>query len=249
MPTSDALLELTDLSVRYGHVEAVRNVSLRVEPSAIVALLGANGAGKSSLLQAISGVVRSSSAGITLSGRRIDGTSPHLICRAGISHVFEGRRVVGPMTVRDNLELAARASKRCKRGEVAELLGEVFEIFPKLKDRQGQISGLMSGGEQQMLAIGRAIMAKPDLLLLDEPSMGLAPIVIEEIYELLRQRTGNLATVGILLAEQSASLALSVASQAYILSCGDLVFDGPVSDLNEEQMIVAYMGAAEAPDR
>jgi branched-chain amino acid transport system ATP-binding protein len=244
MPTSDALLALEDVSVNYGHVQAVRNVSLRVDGTDIVALLGANGAGKSSLLRAISGLVSVAGGTIAVGGAVVSGRAPHRISRAGVAHVPEGRRVVAPMSVQDNLVLAAFASKRTMRNEVADRLDEVYAIFPRLKERRGQVSGLMSGGEQQMLAIGRGIMASPKVLLLDEPSMGLAPIVIEEIYELLRNRQGTLAKVGILLAEQSSALALSIATHAYVLSVGEVVYDGPAEKLDERTMLEAYLGVA-----
>jgi len=241
MPTSVALLELENFSVRYGHVQAVTGVSLRVGQGEVVAVLGANGAGKSSLLRAISGVAPSTGTAM-LNGRRIDHLASHKIARAGLAHVPEGRRVIAPLSVKDNLVMAALAWKRCPKRQVGETLDEVFRMFPRLLERENQTSGLLSGGEQQMLAIGRGLMAKPDLLMLDEPSMGLAPIVIDEIYEFLRDRRGLLATVGILLAEQTAALALSVAQRAYVLAQGQVSFEGAASDVDESRMVAAYLG-------
>jgi branched-chain amino acid transport system ATP-binding protein len=245
MRTSADLLELENLAVSYGHVRAVVDVSMHVRDREVVALLGANGAGKSSLLRAISGSARSTGGTIRLNGERIDRLPAHRVARAGVAHVPEGRRVVAPMSVRDNLELAARSSKCCSRSEVSKRVDEVFTIFPRLAERHAQASGLLSGGEQQMLAIGRGIMAKPTLLILDEPSMGLAPIVVEEIYDFLRHRTGTLAETAILLGEQSTALALSVAERAYVLARGLVVFDGHAKGLDHSQMVSAYLGGPE----
>jgi branched-chain amino acid transport system ATP-binding protein len=243
MLTSAAVLDVDRLSVAYGHVQAVEDVSLVVEQGELVALLGANGAGKSTLLRSISGLVAPVGGEIRLAGERIDVLSPDATARRGVAHVPEGRRVIAPLTVRENLEVAALASRRSSRRELGGLLEEVFTTFPRLKERQRQASGLMSGGEQQMLAIGRAMMAKPVVLMLDEPSMGLAPVIVDEIYDLLKARTGSLADVSILLAEQSAELALEVADRAYVLSRGRLSFAGPVADLDAEHMVAAYLGA------
>lgn len=241
MHTSEALLTLDAVTVRYKAVEAVTDVSLTVEPGEIVAVLGANGAGKSTLLRSISGLIRPAGGTIHLDGRRIDRMRSHRIAHLGIAHVPEGRRVIAPLTVQQNLELAARASTRCSARDVQAQLDEVFTTFPRLLERCDQPSGLMSGGEQQMLAIGRAIMARPDVLLLDEPSMGLAPIVIGEIYELLRERRGTLSSSGILLAEQSAALAVSVADRCHVLSRGRTRFEGRADALDEDLMVSAYL--------
>jgi branched-chain amino acid transport system ATP-binding protein len=239
-------LEVEGVSIAYGQVETVHALSLSVGEGELVALLGANGAGKSSLLRGLSGMIPLKSGEVRMHGRKVDGRSPDAIARSGLVQVPEGRRVIAPLTVLENLEVAARASRRIPRRGIGAALAEVFETFPRLQERQQQASGLMSGGEQQMLAIGRAMMMRPDVLLLDEPSMGLAPIAVTEIYELLKNRSGSLAQVSIVLAEQSAELALGVASRAYVLARGELAFEGPVSELKDEQMISAYLGSAPA---
>ncbi|MGW8813037.1 ABC transporter ATP-binding protein [Gordonia terrae] len=241
MRTSDELLELDELSVVYGHVTAVDRVSLSVRRGEVVALLGANGAGKSSLLRAINGTGGERTGSITFEGASLLHGPRYRVARQGVAHVMEGRRVIPTLSVEDNLLLAAHASRRSSRREVPGLLDEVYSYFPRLRERRSQPAGLMSGGEQQMLAIGRGIVARPDLLIFDEPSMGLAPIVIEEIYEFLGRRMGTLSTCGILLAEQSAALALSVSDRAYVLARGRLVFDGPSSELDNERVATAYL--------
>ncbi|PBC35625.1 ABC transporter ATP-binding protein [Rhodococcus sp. ACS1] len=241
MHTSDALLALDNLSVTYGHVRAVDGVSLTVGHGEVVALLGANGAGKSSLLRAISGTGGERNGSVLLQGESLLDGARYRVARRGVAHAMEGRRIIGPLTVADNLLLAAHASQRNERRAVPGRLDEVFSYFPKLYERRAQHAGLLSGGEQQMLAIGRAIVSRPDLLLLDEPSMGLAPIVIEEIYELLRSREGTLASCGILLSEQSAALALGVSERAYVLARGRIVFDGRADELDKEKVAAAYL--------
>lgn len=242
MRTSDAVLDVEGLTVRYGPIEALSSVSLHVDRGEVVALLGSNGAGKSSLLRSISGVVPPAAGTVRLMGNDLTGRSPHRITRAGLAHVPEGRRVVAPLSVEQNLEIAGRGARRRSPPEMEDGLEEVYATFPRLRERRTQISGLLSGGEQQMLAIGRGIMAAPSVLLLDEPSMGLAPIVIEEIYDLLKRRSGTLAAVGILLAEQSAALALSVADRAIVLARGEVAFTGEARLLDEQTMLSAYLG-------
>lgn len=242
MRTSDVLLELDRVTVDYGHARAVDEVSLMVRRREVVALLGANGAGKSSLLRAISGAAGKVGGRIEINGKDASGWPTHAVARAGVAHVVEGRHVITSMSVEDNLLLAGRATRRSSRGEIAALLDEVYTFFPRLSERRAQVSGLLSGGEQQMLALGRGIMARPDLLLLDEPSMGLAPIVIEEIYDFLRRRAGTLAEAGILLAEQSTALAATVADRACVLSLGRVVFEADAAELDEGRLLKAYLG-------
>jgi branched-chain amino acid transport system ATP-binding protein len=246
MLTSEPVLEIERISVRYGHVEAVTEASLRVLKGQVVALLGSNGAGKSSLLRSLSGIESIHSGSIALNGETISGLPAHRVTRAGLAHVPEGRRVVAALTVAENLEVGAHAARRRTGKEIREAMEAVYSIFPRLGERKSQPSGLMSGGEQQMLAIGRALMSKPDVLMLDEPSMGLAPIVIKEIYERLDQREGTIADVSILLAEQSAALALSLADHVYVLARGRVVFDGLPSELSGDAAASAYLGGVEA---
>ena len=242
MPTSADLLEIREVTVRYGGVEALTSASLSVRGGEVVALLGANGAGKSTLLCSISGLVPTAAGTVTLHGRKLTGLRPDLVTRAGVAHVPEGRRVVAPLTVEENLLLAGTAARRRARDQIAQGLDEVYALFPRLRERRSQPSGLLSGGEQQMLAIGRGLMASPQVLLLDEPSMGLAPIMIQEIYAALRARTGTLASTGILLAEQSTSIPLEIADRACILSRGRVVFFGPSAEVSHDMAFDAYLG-------
>jgi branched-chain amino acid transport system ATP-binding protein len=249
MPTSASALTIDSLSVRYGPITAVSEVTLEVHAGEIVALLGANGAGKSSLLRAVSGLVRPASGTVRLGDVELNRRKPHQITRAGVIHVPEGRRVISPLSVEENLKVAALASGRRLAAEVPSGLDEVYALFPRLMERRLQTSGLLSGGEQQMLAIGRALMAKPAILLLDEPSMGLAPIVIDEIYGLLKLRSGASAEAGILLAEQSAATALTVADRALLFARGSVTFEGtPAALLADKALVSSYFGSKIAGD-
>lgn len=243
MPTSGDLLQVRDVTVRYGGVEALSEVSLSVRPGEVVALLGANGAGKTSLLRSISGLVPIHSGAVVFQGAEIHGRRADIVTRRGVAHVPEGRRVVAPLTVEENLLLAGRAARRSTRKQLTESLEDIYLLFPRLRERRLQPSGLMSGGEQQMLAIGRGFMARPDLLVLDEPSMGLAPIVIQEIYRALSRRGGAMAATAILLAEQSTAIALSLAERACVLSRGRVVFFGPAADVDADMTVDAYLGS------
>jgi branched-chain amino acid transport system ATP-binding protein len=219
-------------------VPALHGVSLRVEEGTIVALLGANGAGKTTTLRAISGLVRKSGE-ITFGGRRITRYSPERIARLGIAHVLEGRGVMAELTVRENLRLGAHL--RRDRG-VKHDLAQIYDYFPVLDERQTQLAGTLSGGQQQMLAIGRALMARPRLLMLDEPSLGLAPLVVREIYSILaRLNEGEGLTV--LVVEQNAALALESAANAYVLEVGRVALEGPSAELRRQESIRrAYLG-------
>jgi branched-chain amino acid transport system ATP-binding protein len=233
------LLHVDKLNVFYGGVQALRDVSFTVGSGEIVSLIGANGAGKSTTLRAISGVVRPASGSIVHNGKPIAGLAPHRIVRLGIAHVPEGRGVFADMTVRENLEMGAYT--RESRTEVEESFGRVFALFPRLSERASQIAGTLSGGEQQMLAIGRAVVQRPDLLLLDEPSMGLSPVLVDEIFRMIAEI--NRAGATILLVEQNASMALSVASRAYVLETGEIVLSGEASGLRENPKVrEAYLG-------
>jgi len=227
------------MNVFYGGVQALRGVSFTVGKGEIVSLIGANGAGKSTTLRAISGVVRPASGTIVHDGKPIAGLAPHRIVRLGIAHVPEGRGVFANMTVRENLEMGAYT--RSSRTEVEESFGRVFALFPRLSERASQMAGTLSGGEQQMLAIGRALVQRPELLLLDEPSMGLSPLLVEEIFRMIAQI--NRAGTTILLVEQNASMALSVAGRAYVLETGEIVLSGQASELRENPKVrEAYLG-------
>jgi branched-chain amino acid transport system ATP-binding protein len=232
------LLALDRLEARYGDVPALHGVSLRVEEGTIVALLGANGAGKTTTLRAISGLVRKSGE-ITFGGRRITRYSPERIARLGIAHVLEGRGVMAELTVRENLRLGAHL--RRDRG-VKHDLAQIYDYFPVLDERQTQLAGTLSGGQQQMLVIGRALMARPRLLMLDEPSLGLAPLVVREIYSILaRLNEGEGLTV--LVVEQNAALALESAANAYVLEVGRVALEGPSAELRRQESIRrAYLG-------
>jgi branched-chain amino acid transport system ATP-binding protein len=233
-----ALLEVEDIHTSYGSIEALRGVSLRVEDGEVVTLIGSNGAGKSTTLRSISGLTPARSGTIRFAGEEITRTSTQDIVSLGIAMSPEGRHCFPRMTVRENLDLGAHQ----RRGpEIAEDLERVFELFPRLNERQRQKAGTMSGGEQQMLAIGRALMARPRLLLLDEPSMGIAPILVQRIYETIGEinRTG----VAILLVEQNANYALGIASRGYVLETGQVVLGAPSAKLRDDPEVQrAYLG-------
>jgi branched-chain amino acid transport system ATP-binding protein len=233
------LLELEDVRVRYGGIEAVKGISIRVDEGELVTLIGGNGAGKSTTLKAISGIKRPSSGEIRFRGERIDNLSAHEIVQMGISQAPEGRRIFGGMTVRENLEMGAYGRKD-GRG-VKEDFERVYTLFPVLKEREKQAGGTLSGGQQQMLAIGRALMARPELLALDEPSMGLAPLLVEKIFELLQEIHGQGTTV--LLVEQNAHLALGVADRGYVIESGNIVLEDEADRLlGNDDVRKAYLG-------
>jgi len=232
-------LSVHNVSVYYGAIQALRDVSFNVRDGEIVSLIGANGAGKSTTLRAISGVVRPSAGRIVHDGKPIGGMPSHRIARMGIAHVPEGRGVFENMNVRENLEMGAYT--RSSRKEVAESFARVFDLFPRLAERAGQLAGTLSGGEQQMLAIGRGLVQRPDLLLLDEPSMGLSPLLVSEIFRMIVEI--NKAGTTILLVEQNASMALAVADRAYVLEAGEIVLEGKASGLREDPKVrAAYLG-------
>jgi branched-chain amino acid transport system ATP-binding protein len=234
------LLTVHNLSVYYGGIQALRAVSFTVAKGEIVSLIGANGAGKSTTLRALSGVVRSESGSIVHDGKSIGGLPSHRIARLGIAHVPEGRGVFGNMSVMENLEMGAYT--RSSRVEIEESFERVFALFPRLAERAAQLAGTLSGGEQQMLAIGRGLVQRPDLLLLDEPSMGLAPVLVSEIFRMIEEI--NKAGTTILLVEQNASMALAIADRAYVLETGEIILEGKASDLLEDPKVrAAYLGA------
>ena len=232
------MLEVQDLHVYYGEIPALKGVSLEVARGEIVALLGSNGAGKTTTLKTLSGLLPARSGEVLLEGESIRGMPAHVIVRKGIAHVPEGRRVFNRLTVRENLEMGAYT--RSDSGVAADL-DLVFSLFPRLRERQAQVAGTLSGGEQQMLAIGRALMANPRLLLLDEPSMGLAPVLVEQIFDTVRSINRHGTTI--LLVEQNAALALDVAQRAYVLETGSIVLSGAAADLARNPDVRrAYLG-------
>ncbi|MFJ8040826.1 ABC transporter ATP-binding protein [Kitasatospora sp. NPDC096147] len=236
-----ALLELAGLRVDYGAVTALRGIDLTVRRGEVVALLGANGAGKSTTLRAVSGMLRPSAGEVLFDGERIDGLPSHEVVGLGIAHSPEGRRVFAGMTVLENLHLGAY---RFGRVDPADL-DRVFGLFPRLAERRRQPAGTLSGGEQQMLVIGRALMARPELLLLDEPSMGLAPIVVGRLFEIVREINGQGTTV--LLVEQNAAQALRLADRGYVLETGEIRMGGPAAELLHDPRIrAAYLGEGAA---
>jgi branched-chain amino acid transport system ATP-binding protein len=236
-----ALLEVDCLVARYGRITALQDVSLHVEEGEIVTLIGANGAGKTTTLRTISGLVRPASGTIRFAGRDITRLAPNDIVRAGIGHSPEGRRVFPRMTVRENLELGAYT--RHAKPEIAEDLERVFVIFPRLKERYEQKAGTMSGGEQQMLAIGRALMSRPKLLLLDEPSLGLSPKLVQTIFEVIRDINARGTTI--LLIELNARQALAVAARGYVLEVGAIAHEGAAAELAASEAVrAAYLGGA-----
>ncbi|CEP67709.1 ABC transporter-like [Moorella glycerini] len=233
------LLKVENLNVYYGAIHALKGISLEVNEGEIVTLIGANGAGKSTTLKTISGLLRPQSGTITYQGQNINGLPAQAIVKMGISQVPEGRRIFPNLTVRENLELGAYL--RRDREGINKSMQEVFRRFPRLKERQKQMAGTLSGGEQQMLAIGRALMSRPKLMLLDEPSMGLAPILVQEIFNIIREINEQGTTI--LLVEQNANMALSVAHRGYVLETGRITLAGRAADLaNSEAVKKAYLG-------
>lgn len=233
------LLSVDKISVYYDNIQALRDVSLNVAKGEIVSLIGANGAGKSTILKAVSGILSPRSGRILLGGKDLVGVSPHRIVRMGVSLVPEGRGIFANMTVRDNLEMGAFT--RDSREEIGKSVAEVFSLFPQLKERASQSAGTLSGGEQQMLAIGRAMVAKPAVVLLDEPSMGLSPLLVRDIFFHIQEI--NRAGTTILLVEQNAFMALSVAHRAYVLETGTIVLTGIASELRQNAKVrAAYLG-------
>lgn len=233
------ILSIEKMYVYYGNLLALRDVSLHVGKGEIVSLIGANGAGKTTVLRTISGILSPRTGRILFDGTDITGTPAHRIARMGVSHVPEGRGIFANLSVRENLEIGAFTSRSGL--EAGETLERVFALFPRLKERYRQMAGTLSGGEQQMLAIGRALVARPGLMLLDEPSMGLSPLLVGEIFNMIEEV--NRSGVAVLLVEQNASMALSIARRAYVLEAGHIALQGATSELqNEPRVQAAYLG-------
>lgn len=233
------LLEVKNINVFYGVIHAIHDVSFEVNEGEIVALIGANGAGKTSIMHTISGLIHSQGGSMQFNGKEISRLSPHKIPGLGLVQVPEGRHVFAEMTVLENLEMGAYLRK--DKNEIEKDLEKVFKRFPRLEERKNQLSGTLSGGEQQMLAMGRALMAKPKLLLLDEPSMGLSPILVNEIFDIIKSINKDGVTV--LLVEQNANKALSIANRAYVLETGRITVSGDADDVaNNPKVKEAYLG-------
>ena len=234
-----AMLEIKDLQVYYGAINAIKGISFDVEQGEIIALIGANGAGKTTILHTITGLVCAKHGSIMFGGKDLTKTPAHKIVAMGMAHVPEGRRVFARLSVYENLMLGAFT--RTDRNEIAESLEKVFERFPRLKERRSQQAGTLSGGEQQMLAMGRALMSKPNIILMDEPSMGLSPLYVNEIFDIIGEINKSGTTV--LLVEQNAKKALSIANRAYVLETGKIVLSGDAKELmNNDSVKKAYLG-------
>ncbi len=233
-----AMLEVNNINVYYGSIHAIRDISFEVQQGEIVTLIGANGAGKSTTLQTISGLLRSRTGSIVFNGKPLGNVPAHKVVSMGIAHVPEGRRIFQQMTVEENIEMGAYTRPGAEYAERAE---NVFHHFPRLKERRKQIAGTLSGGEQQMLAMGRAMMSKPELLMLDEPSMGLSPILVDEIFEIIKAFHGSGTTI--LLVEQNANKSLAISDRAYVLENGKIILTGTGKELMQsEEIKKAYLG-------
>lgn len=234
-----AMLEIKDLSVYYGVIQALKGISFEVNEGEVIALIGANGAGKTTTLHTITGLLSAKSGSIVLDGKDITKTPAHKIVKMGIAHVPEGRRIFQNLTVLDNIRLGAFTRK--DKSGIADDIKMVYDLFPRLEERKTQIAGTLSGGEQQMLAMGRALMSKPRIVVMDEPSMGLSPILVSEIFDIIESIRKQGTTV--LLVEQNAKKALAISDRAYVLETGKIVLSGKASDLiNDESVKKAYLG-------
>ncbi|MEN6419278.1 MAG: ABC transporter ATP-binding protein [Clostridiaceae bacterium] len=232
------MLNVQNINVYYGNIHAIKDVSFSVETGEIVSLIGANGAGKSTILKTVSGLLRTKTGDVSFEGKSIKSVAPHKIVSRGIAHVPEGRRVFLQMSVDENLEMGAFTAQR---STIESSLENVYARFPRLKERRRQVAGTLSGGEQQMLAMGRGLMSRPKLMMLDEPSMGLAPILVEQIFEIIQEL--NKAGTTILLVEQNAQMALSIATRGYVLETGKIVLHASADELLvNDDVRKAYLG-------
>jgi branched-chain amino acid transport system ATP-binding protein len=235
-----SLLSVSNLSVSYGAIEAIRNCSLRVEQGEIVTLIGGNGAGKSTMLRTISGLLTPKQGTIQFEGKEIQGQPPHRIAQSGLVHVPEGRGIFANLTVEENLQLGAYS--RSDHAEIRKDRERALELFPRVRERLKQAAGTLSGGEQQMVAIARAMLSRPRLLMLDEPSLGLAPQIVQTIFQVIREINNSGTTI--LLVEQNAAMALKVAHRAYVIEVGSIEMEGPASELaSSDEVRKAYLGA------
>ena len=231
------ILEIKNLSVSYGGIEAIKNISFDVEEGKIVTLIGSNGAGKSSTLRSIAGIVKAKQGEVLFEGKNIFGMSPDQIVKAGVTLVPEGRRVFPNLTVLENLKIGAYLRK----DDISADIENVYELFPRLKERSWQLAGTLSGGEQQMLAVGRALMAKPKLIMMDEPSLGLAPLVVQGIFDIIHQI--NKQGITVLLIEQNANMALKAAHNAFVMQTGEITMSGTGAELlDNDEVKEAYLG-------
>ena len=234
-----AMLEIKDLEVCYGVIRAIKGVSFEVNQGEVIALIGANGAGKTTILHTITGLIPAKSGSILFEGKELTKTPAHKIVSMGMAHVPEGRRVFAQLSVLENLKLGAYTRK--DKAEITKSLKMVYERFPRLEERKNQVAGTLSGGEQQMLAMGRALMSNPRIILMDEPSMGLSPLLVSEIFDIIKVISEGGTTV--LLVEQNAKKALSIADRAYVLETGNITLSGKASDLiNDDSVKKAYLG-------
>ena len=234
-----AMLSVKDLEVHYGMIKAIKGVSFDVNQGEVIALIGANGAGKTTILHTVSGLLQPSKGSVIFEGQDITKIPAHKIVSLGMAHVPEGRRVFSQLTVLENLKLGAYTRK--DKNEMEETMKMIYKRFPRLEERKNQISGTLSGGEQQMLAMGRALMSHPKIILMDEPSMGLSPIFVEEIFNIIRDISASGTTV--LLVEQNAKKALNIADRAYVLETGNIILEGDAKELmNDESVKKAYLG-------
>ncbi|HIY56229.1 MAG TPA: ABC transporter ATP-binding protein [Candidatus Dorea merdavium] len=234
-----AMLTIKDLEVYYGVIQAIKGVSFEVNQGEVIALIGANGAGKTTILHTITGLLAPKNGSVVFEGKELTKMPAHKIVSLGMAHVPEGRRVFADLSVYENLRMGAYTRK--DRNEIEETMEKVYQRFPRLKERRNQMAGTLSGGEQQMLAMGRALMSKPKILLMDEPSMGLSPIMVNEIFSIIQEVSDSGTTV--LLVEQNAKKALSIADRGYVLETGNIVLEGKASDLlNNDSIKKAYLG-------
>lgn len=238
----ERMLKIENLVVNYGYINVLRGISFEVHKGEIITLIGSNGAGKTTTLNSISGLKKKESGKVFFKGENISNLAPHKIVKMGMCHVPEGRKIFPALTVKENLMAGTFGKPELKKDQIESLCEEIYTIFPRLKERMNQNGGTLSGGEQQMLAIARGMMMEPDIIMLDEPSLGLAPIIVEEIFELIQKIRDDGKTI--LLIEQNATMALSIADRGYVMENGEIIMDGKGQELLENERVqAAYLGA------